>query len=45
VDRTELHNLAAQHPDRVKEMAAKYDDWAARCGVQPWDKVTKGAKP
>ena len=37
-DRTELHNLARTHPDKVKEMAAKYDEWASRCGVQPWEK-------
>jgi len=35
-DRTEMNDLAAEHPDRVKELAAKYDAWAKRCGVQPW---------
>ena len=38
-DRTELNDLAAQHPDRVREMAAMYDAWAARCGVIPREKV------
>ncbi|MBM3889304.1 MAG: arylsulfatase, partial [Verrucomicrobia bacterium] len=35
-DRTELHDLAARQPDRVKTMAAQWDAWAKRCGVQPW---------
>jgi arylsulfatase A-like enzyme len=32
-DRTELHDLAAKDPGRVREMAAQYDAWAKRCGV------------
>jgi arylsulfatase A-like enzyme len=40
-DRTELNDLAASHPDRVKEMAAQYEAWAARCGVIPREKVLK----
>jgi arylsulfatase len=35
-DRTELHNLADQYPERVKDMAARYHEWAKRVGVQPW---------
>jgi hypothetical protein len=35
-DRTELHNLAGQQPDTVKEMAALYRAWEDRCGVLPW---------
>lgn len=38
-DRTELHNLAAAEPGRVKELIALYDAWAARSGVAPWDQV------
>ena len=38
-DRTELHDLAAQHPDRVAEMARQYDAWAERCGVIAREKV------
>lgn len=34
-DRTELHNLVAQHPDKVKELTALYEAWAARCQVIP----------
>jgi arylsulfatase len=44
-DRTEMTNLAAKNPDKVKEMAAKYDEWAARCNVLPWEKANKGNKP
>ena len=32
-DRTELHNLAAQEPEKVTDMAAKWDVWARRCNV------------
>ena len=38
-DRTETNDVAARHPDRVREMAALYEKWAARCGVEPWEKV------
>lgn len=38
-DRTELHDLAAQQPERVREMAAQYEAWAQRCGVLPRDKI------
>jgi hypothetical protein len=30
-----MNNLAAQHPDKVKELAAKWDAWAARANVLP----------
>jgi len=35
-DRTEQEDLAKKHPDLVEEMAARYDEFAKRCGVQPW---------
>jgi arylsulfatase len=38
-DRTELHDLASQQPERVAEMVAAYDAWAARCGVIPREKI------
>lgn len=38
-DRTELNDLAAKHPDRVKDMAAQYEAWAKRCGVIPRDRI------
>ncbi|HWQ92368.1 MAG TPA: sulfatase-like hydrolase/transferase, partial [Clostridia bacterium] len=35
-DRTEQHDLAAQHPEKVKVLAAKWDAWAERAQVKPW---------
>jgi len=35
-DRTELTNLAEKHPEKVEQLKALYESWAARCGVQPW---------
>jgi len=35
-DRTEMRDLAAQQPERAKEMAAIWDAWADRVGVLPW---------
>jgi arylsulfatase len=34
-DRTELNNLATKMPDKVKELAAQWDAWAARANVLP----------
>ena len=38
-DRTETHNIAAEHPDLVNELSAQYDGWAQRCGVIPREKI------
>jgi len=35
-DRVELNDLAGKHPDRVRELAAKWDDWAKRVGAGPF---------
>jgi arylsulfatase len=35
-DRTELHDLAARHPEKVKELRAKWEAWAQRTNVLPW---------
>jgi len=35
-DRTELSNLAQKYPEKVEQLEALYESWAARCGVQPW---------
>jgi len=35
-DRTELTNLAQKYPQKVVQLKALYESWAARCGVQPW---------
>jgi arylsulfatase A-like enzyme len=34
-DRTELHDLASSQPERVRELSAKWDAWAARSNVLP----------
>jgi arylsulfatase len=41
MDRTELHDLAGSHPERVQTMATVYESWAARCGVIPREKVKR----
>jgi arylsulfatase len=35
-DRTEMHNLAAAQPDRVRAMAEEWERWARRTKVLPW---------
>jgi len=35
-DRTELNDLAATHPGKLKELTGKWQSWADRVGVQPW---------
>jgi arylsulfatase A-like enzyme len=35
-DRTEMHDLAAAHPEKVQELKSLYEAWAKRAGVQPW---------
>ena len=37
-DRTELNNLAGEHPARVKKMAAMWTAYARRTNVLPWPK-------
>jgi arylsulfatase len=38
-DRTELHDLAQQYPEKVATMAQQYEEWAQRCGVLPREGV------
>jgi arylsulfatase A-like enzyme len=38
-DRTELHDLATQQPERVAAMTLEYEAWAKRCGVLPREGV------
>jgi arylsulfatase len=35
-DRSELHDLAARHPEKCAELSAKWDAWAVRALVKPW---------
>jgi hypothetical protein len=32
-DRVEMTNLSSAMPDKVKDMAAKWEAWAKRCNV------------
>jgi arylsulfatase A-like enzyme len=41
-DRTELHDLAADEPERAKELAAKWDAWAERTNVKPYPAPAQG---
>jgi arylsulfatase len=43
-DRTEQHDLAAERPDHAKELAAKWNAWAARAQVIPYPAGGAGAK-
>jgi len=46
-DRTEMNNLADRHPDKVKELADRWDAWAARAKVLPlgtWRAQPEGKK-
>ncbi len=43
-DRTEIHNVAEQHPQLVAEMSAQYAAWAERCGVIPREKILEMMK-
>lgn len=44
-DRTEKHNVAAEHPDILEKMTAEYEEWAKRCMVEPTpDQVRKAKK-
>ena len=35
-DRSEMHDLAAEQPAKVRELSSLWDVWAARCNVLPW---------
>jgi len=38
-DRTEMNNLGNKNPAKFKELSNLWDAWAARVGVQPWEKI------
>ena len=44
-DRTEMNNLAGRMPDKVKELAARYDEWAKRNNVVPFDQLPLIQRP
>jgi len=35
-DRTEMHDLAAQMPEKVKEMTVRWEEYARRTHAIPW---------
>jgi arylsulfatase len=37
-----LHDLAADEPERAKELAAKWDAWAGRTNVKPYPAPAQG---
>ena len=41
-DRTETNNLAAKMPEKVKELSAKWNEWARRANVLPRPGGKKG---
>jgi len=41
--RAEMNDLAAKEPERVKDLAAKWEAWALRAGVLPWPWKERGA--
>lgn len=40
-DRCEMRDLSAAEPARLANMTARYESWAKRCNVLPWDEVKK----
>ncbi|MCC7175477.1 MAG: arylsulfatase [Bryobacterales bacterium] len=43
-DRTEMQNLAHGQPKKTAELIAKYEAWAQRAGVVPWQEVLSRRK-
>ena len=43
-DRFETDDLAASNPERVEEMAARWNEWAASVGVEQWPMVVPGVE-
>lgn len=43
-DRIESRDLAAQHPETVRDLTAAWRSWAERCGVWDWDSLQKHRK-
>jgi len=40
-DRTEMNNLASKNPDIAARLRGKWETWAKRAGVQPWEEMSK----
>ena len=41
-DRTELNDLAAEHPEIVERLRAKWESWADQTQVRPWPGKEEG---
>ena len=39
IDRTETENLAAQMPEKVKELSTRWQEWAEGVGVVSWERL------
>jgi len=44
-DRTEMHDLAGQHPEITSKMANQYEQWAGERGIVPFGSWKKDKKP
>lgn len=40
-DRTELRNIAAQHPEKARELVTLWRNWSTRAGVWEWQDLQK----
>ena len=40
-DRTETNNLATANPDKARQLAGLYQQWASRAEVVPWDELNR----
>ncbi|MDP2996195.1 MAG: hypothetical protein Q8N47_01825 [Bryobacterales bacterium] len=39
-----MNNLAGRNAGKVTELSAKYEAWAARANVTPWEQVVKAPR-
>jgi arylsulfatase A-like enzyme len=44
-DRSEQRDVAAMHPERVRDLAGRWDAWASRARVEPWETVRPRPSP
>ncbi len=40
-DRTELNDVAGQQPDIVADLSTRWQQWADRVGVLPWEQIVR----
>ena len=43
--RTETNDVAAEHPELVRELEEMYDTWARRCNVMKWEELCAYRQP